>query len=319
MLCLALMSPSLARADGGPSAAEQAEARTRYKKGLELYDEGAFDAALIELQRAHELSPSYKILYNVALVYLQLNDYAGSLKNFKRYLADGGKKVDGKRKAEIEKEIAKLQARVATVTLEVNVEGATVSVDDLEVGQTPLEAPLVLNAGKRRLSLQKRGYSPFAKVVVLAGGDEKKLSFELKSTAASAAATGKAGAKGPLGKGPEPKADEGPTRPVPWLWWGVTGGLAAGTAVAGVLTLGAQKDLDDKKATPAGKSTLDDAATKTRTLAVVTDVLLVGTLAAGGYATYLTFFAPPEEPKKDKKASLRLGIGPGSVSMAGSF
>lgn len=317
--CLILLSPAVAGAQGSPKPEEQAEARTRYKKGLELYEEGAFDAALTELQRAYDLAPSYKILYNVGLVYLQLNDYAGALRNFKKYLDDGGKKIDQKRRAEIDKEIAKLQTRIATVELSVNVEGAEVSVDDLDVGETPLDQPLIVNAGKRKISVQKSGYAPVTKVVVVAGGDKKQLSFELKSGAAAPPAPGKGASPTPPTKpekAPEPK---GPKRKVPWLWWGVTGGLAAGTTAFGLLTLSAQSDLDDKKQHPAKKAELDDAAQKTRTFAIVTDVLLVGTVAAGGYATYLTFFKKPEDPQQDQAASLAVGFGPGSVSVAGSF
>ncbi len=87
--------PSVARAQ---SKDEVAEARAHYKKGLDLYEDHAFDAALIEFQRAYDTAPSYKILYNLALVYLQLNDWAGSLRSFNRYLDDGGKKIDAKRR-----------------------------------------------------------------------------------------------------------------------------------------------------------------------------------------------------------------------------
>jgi len=322
VLCLgvSLASPP-AVAQPATKPDDSAEARTRYKKGMDLYEEGAFDAALTELQRAYDLAPSYKILYNVALVYMQLNDFAGALRNFRKYLDDGGKKIDQKRRADVEKEIAKLQSRVANIELSVNVEGAEVTVDDLDVGETPLDAPLVVNAGKRKIGVSKSGYVPANKVVVVAGGDKKKLALELRPGNAPAATPGPAPSSGgatpskttPTQSGPAPKG-----RKVPWLWWGVTGGLAAGTAVVGVVTLGAQKDLDDKKAHPADRQSLDDAANKTRTLAIVTDVLLVGTVAVGGYATYRTFFAKPSDATQDR-ARLSLGVGPGRVELSGSF
>jgi len=313
--CLATATPAFA---DKPKPAELAEARTRYKKGLELYQEGAFDAALIELQRAYDLAPSYKILYNVALVDLQLNDYAGALKNFRQYLEEGGKKVDAKRRAEVDKEIDKLVGRVATVTVSTNVDGAEVMVDDLKVGETPLDKPMLVSAGKRKITLSKDGYVSVSRVVVVAGGDEKTLELKLRTPAEAKAASDK---KPAAGTGGEKKpVEQGPTRPVPWLWWGITGGLAVGTSVAGVLTLGAESDLDKKKQHPATKQELDDAASKTRTLAVVTDVFLVGTLAVGGYATYLTFFSDEKpDPKAEKKSAWALAVGPTSVSVAGSF
>ncbi|MBK7580568.1 MAG: PEGA domain-containing protein [Myxococcales bacterium] len=317
--CAVLFSPTPSFADGS-KADDQAEARTRYKKGLDLYEEGAFDAALTELQRAYDLAPSYKILYNISLVYLQINDHAGALRSFKKYLADGGKKVDQKRRAEIDKEIAKLQTRVASVDVKVNVDGAQVSLDDLEVGETPLDQPLTVNAGKRKISVSKSGYATVNKVVVVAGGDKSSLTLELRQ-GSSPATPQTGGVTKPRPSTPEkkrPEADSG--REIPWLWWGVTGGLATGTAVFGVLALGAQNDLDAKKKHPASKQSLDDSASKTRTLAIVTDVFLVGTLAVGGYASYLTFIKSPDDPKHDKSATnVVVGVGPGSVSVAGTF
>lgn len=303
-------------AQAQPKPAEMAEARERYKKGLELYEEGAFDAARTELQRAYDIWPSYKILYNLGLVHTQLNDFAGALRSFKKYLEDGGKKIDAKRRGEVEKEIAKLEKRVATVALEVNVDGADISVDDLDVGESPLDKPLVLNAGKRKIGVTKSGYQPFIKVLVLAGADTKTLVVKLKTPSAAAPA-GKTGGRGK----PDHEKPEGPKSHVPWVWWGITVGLAAGAVVTGVLALSAQEDLDDKKSRPATKQSLDDAATKTRALAIVTDVLLVGTIAAGSYATYRTFFKKPKDPRADKtkKASLDVIAGPGGVALSGTF
>jgi hypothetical protein len=315
VLALLLTTPRASFAD--PKPEDMAEARDRYKKGLELYEEGAFDAALTELQRAYDIAPSYKILYNLGLVYTQLNDFAGALRSFRKYLNDGGKKIDAKRRSDVEKEITKLEKRVATIELAVNVAGADVAVDDLDVGQTPLEAPLIVNAGKRKISVRKDGYQPFVKVLVVAGADKKPLDVVLEpgTEAPPGPAPG-----GKVGKKTKPEKPPEPSSRVPWLWWGITGGLAAGTAVTGVLTLGAQKDLDDKKAKPATKQSLDDAASKTRTLAIVTDVLLVGTVAVGSYATYLTFFKKEtRDPRADKKSSLDLRIGPGSVAFGGTF
>lgn len=320
VLCLGCLLVSIATPALGdaPKPQELAEARNRYKKGLELYQEGAFDAALIELQRAYDLAPSYKILYNIGLVDLQLNDYAGALRTFRKYLEEGGKKIDAKRRAEVEKEIDKLQGRVATLTLKTKVSGAEVLVDDLKVGETPLSEPLLVTAGKRKISLVKEGYVGENRVIVIAGGDTKTIELELRSTAEAQAERKKQDDK-PVKSGRTDQPKE-PGRPVPWLLWGITGGLAAGTAVAGVLTLGAQKDLEDQRERPSTKDDLDSAAQKTRTFAIVTDVLLVGTVAVGGYATYKTFFADP--PKKDpraEKASLGVSVGPGSVAVSGTF
>src|SRR5689334_10179045 len=78
VLAAAALAVPSASAQQQPSPKALAEARQRYDKGKQLYSEGAFDAALAELQRSYELAPSYKILYNIALVQRARNDFAGS-------------------------------------------------------------------------------------------------------------------------------------------------------------------------------------------------------------------------------------------------
>jgi len=67
---LALTLPSFtASAQGTVTAAAQTEAASRFKKGLELFKDGDYQAALIELRRANELAPNYNVLYNIGQVY----------------------------------------------------------------------------------------------------------------------------------------------------------------------------------------------------------------------------------------------------------
>ena len=77
----------------GPAAAQTDEARTQFEQGIALYDEGKYDQAAIAFQRAFELKPSYKILYNIAQAQNQLGHYAAALEAFARYLAEGGDAV----------------------------------------------------------------------------------------------------------------------------------------------------------------------------------------------------------------------------------
>jgi hypothetical protein len=319
LLAVSATATSPALAGDAPKPEDVNEARSRYKKGLDLYEDGAFDAALIEFQRAYDTAPSYKILYNIGLVYLQLNDYAGALRTFKKYVDDGGKKIDTKRRAEVDREIKKLEGRVASLTIKVNVEGAEVSIDDLEVGETPIDYAVFVNAGKRKVSAAKSGYAPATRVVVLAGGDEKTIELELRpGSAGPQPLQTKPAAPLEKPKHEKPVKEATPGRSVPWLLWGVTGALAIGATTAGVLTLQSQNDFNNKKDHPASKDVLDKASKKTRTLAIVTDVLIGGTVVVGGYATYLTFFEPQKEPAADSTA-LQFRVGPGRVEVGGRF
>jgi hypothetical protein len=316
-----IASPALAQA---PTKEQIAEARQHYQKGLELYEEGDYDAALVELQRAYDTAPAYKILYNLGLVHRQLKDYAGAVRAFRKFLEDGGKKIDAKRRAEIEKEVEKLQGRVAQVKLVTNVDGAMVLVDDQEVAETPLDAPLIINQGRRKITVSMSGYSSATRVIKLAGGDSTELRLELRKSGSGDAAGPSTGP----GKSTQPDPDKPDTPPetdtagsgFPWLPWAITGALATGTVVVGAMTLSAQSDLASERDSVTTRAKLDDAESKTRTLALVTDVLLAATVVSAGISLYITL-GSSDEPAQKEKASrpLQLGVGPGSVTLRGAF
>lgn len=299
-----------------PSASAMAEAKMRYERGLKLYDEGNYDAARVEMQRAYELAPTYRILYNLGLVHRQLNDYAAALRSFTQYLTEGGKKVEPKRRAEVEKYLVDLKAHVATVTVEVDKPGAEVSIDDATVGTSPLPEPVLVNAGKRRITARIAGRPPETKVVTVAGGDAVTVKLELAEPVSD---------KPPPAPLPAPTKPKTSTTPL-YVAWGATAGLAVGAGVSATLLFLASRDLRNLKGEPAPvRADLESAASKTKTWALVTDIFLAGTLVAGGVATYLTLRSEgrsdgrSDAPKAPPHAGLHLGVGLGFVTLSGGF
>ena len=305
------LAPQVASAQptSAPSQKNTDEAVVRYKRALDLFNDGSFDAALLEFRRAYELAPNYRVLYNIALVNVQLNDYAGALGAFEQYLADGGSEVPAARTEEVKHEIARLGPRVATLDVTTDEPGADISVDDLPIGKTPLAHPVRINAGRRRISVASAGHVPQARLVEAAGGDAIQLKFELNEPHATPA-----GAPTPIEAPPTPREEN---RHFPWFAWTVTGALAAGTAVTGVLALKAHSDQDDTKhrlgATP---GELDAASKKTQHLALASDILLGATAVMGGISIYLTARSPSHPATSDQA---KLTLLPGGVSAQFEF
>ncbi len=316
-----------------PNAKALAEARTRYEKGKQLYSEGAFDAALAELQRSYELAPSYKILYNIALVQRARNDFAGSLSAYEKYLSDGGKELASARKQEVQKEVDNLRGLVAKADIKTSVADAEISVDDSPVGKSPLSG-LVLNPGSHRISATKEGRQAAVKVIKVAGGDAITVELDLPdasapqpTTTATVApiptdtATGSGTTTAPLptstGTGeplPPPRA-RGPV----WVGWAVTGALAVGAGVTGGLAMaksGQHSDLRAKAGTTAAE--LEASRSDAKTLALVTDILVPCAVVAGVVTLY--FSVRSLEPAKTGKTQLQFGasptVGPSGVSGA---
>lgn len=300
------LAPQLASAEPASAPAQKNldEAVVRYKRALDLFNDGSFDAALLEFRRAYELAPNYRVLYNIALVNVQLNDYAAALGAFEQYLKDGGAEVPAARTEEVKREIARLSPRVATLDVTTDVPGADLSVDDLPIGKTPLTHPVRINAGRRRISVAADGHIPQARVVEAAGGDAIQLKFDMNEPHQAATPT----APAPIEAPPTPREE---SRHFPWIAWSVTGALAAGTAVTGVLALKAHSDQDDTKhRLGASPSELDSARSKTQHFALASDILLGATVVMGGISIYLTARSPGHPATSDQA---KLTVLPGGV------
>src|SRR5262249_20193858 len=141
--------------------------------------EGDFSAALIEFRRAYELDPRFQALYNIGETYYQLQDYANALRTLDKYLHDGGAQVGAGRREEVEQEINKLKTRVAQLDIVVAARDVEIAVDDVPVGKTPLPGPLMVSAGRRRITATRPGRPPVTQIIDLAGGDSRRLAITL--------------------------------------------------------------------------------------------------------------------------------------------
>lgn len=281
-------------ANASPST--KAEAARHFKRGLELFDENDYQGALIEFERAYQILPTYQVLYNIGQVHYQLQNYAGALKSFESFLSEGGDKIPADRRADVERDIAKLRARIATVEV-TSSPGATIYVDDNPVGTAPLSAPIQISTGRRRLRATLPSRTPIEKTLELAGGDAVKvdLTFEPVST-------------GPVAQ------EEEPHRSPPWALWGVAGALAIGTGVTGVLALTESGTVNDLRTNGGAFTDYDDARHKMRTLSVVTDILGAATIVVVGVATYFTVASG----KKSSSAAHAPLLRPGMLGSAGA-
>jgi hypothetical protein len=91
----------------------EAEARRHYDRAVERFVAGDYPQALLELQRAAELRPSYKLWYSMGQVRAALGDAAGASRAYQTYLDQGGAKLSPERRAQVREEIAALARRAS--------------------------------------------------------------------------------------------------------------------------------------------------------------------------------------------------------------
>ena len=315
------------------------EARARYERALSLYEDGVYDAALVELRRAYELRPSYKLLYNIGQVRLALKDYAGALEAYQQYLRDGGGQIPAARVETVQKEMARLEQRVARLDVQVDVQGADVSIDDVSVGTSPLAGPLLVNSGTRRLTVRHPDYPEQTARVSIAGGEQKAVPFSLAGRPPEAHATAtqpeaKPAADAALKAAPvaavavtsreDEVARHKRARVAMWTSWSVTGALGL-TAIG--LAAGAAKNngkLDDARgavgdAADAKQAELEDLKDKTHRLAIMTDVFTGAAVAAAGVSLWLTLRARPHDDGKDTGSRTHVDVGLARVQLRTEF
>jgi hypothetical protein len=283
-----------------------------FKKGVDFYKEADFRAALVEFKRAYDVSNhDYRVLYNVAQCEYQLTNYVGALNAFEKYLADGGSQIKDEKRGEVLAEIAKLKGRVGLVTFKVDPATAKLTVDG-EAAAKVGEA-VKLNPGSHKVEVSATGFERTTESVDVGSGDVRTVEIKLK-VAASAAP-------------PTSVTDSGPSWTGPIVGFAITGGLAVGTVVFGVLASGKSSDLVEAKKlpnpTPDSLKSLDSSV---GTFALVTDVFLGATVVAAGISTYLTIRTLSDSPRGPErkldgtpKGSVRLVPTLGGGVLVGSF
>jgi tetratricopeptide (TPR) repeat protein len=286
-MSFAVASPLAMAEPNAPAVSDPSvdEARARFQKGVQLFHEGGFGAALAEFQKAYQIAPSYRLLYNIAQVHYELHDYVSAQKAFKQYLAEGGGEVAADRREQVGAEIQKLEGRIAAVEVATNIDGAEVRIDEVPVGVSPLRAAVPVNAGPRRISISKTGYPPTARNVTLAGGDHVRVVIDLQPTLA-ARPVAVEDSKKPV----QPKSTAPPiarSNNAMWVSLAATAVLGVGTGVSALLLRDAKKSFEQElDAFPTTKQKIDAARSRMVRYGAFTDGFAAATVVTGALSLY---------------------------------
>lgn len=299
----ALSAPREAHADQAkPAAGKADEASQHFKSGVAFYKDKDFTAALVEFKRAYELVPNYSVLYNLGQTARELKDYAAALTAYERYLREGDAKISAARRKEVTAAVEELRRKVGKIKVVTSVEGAEIAVDDVPVGVSPLADPLLVNAGRRKVSARSSGTTPAQRVVDIASMEETTVTLDLPKIDAA-----------PPKVTPPPPVKKGPPLAA-WVMLSATGAFTLGAAVTGGLAVSAHGGLKDALATfPGDEKTIAAAQSRTRTFAITTDVL-GGVAIASAVTTAVLFLVVPRTSEK-----AAIAVSPTGVVVRGVF
>jgi len=309
----------LSAADGVPVD----EAQLHFRRGVQLYADGDPAGALGELRRAYALVPSYRVLFNLGQVAYQCGDHAAAFGYLTRYLTEGGNQLPDARRKEVARDLSALRAWVGFLSIETKEPALRVTVDDADVGTSPLSAPIAANAGRRRIEIAARSGERQTRIVDLSAGEILSVAFGPVGSAVAPAPTRASEAQAPLPviEAPRPPSPAPPpvilaprlpttsTAPgpvaatpvardrrasgTPWVTWALAAVAAGGAAATGALAWSSSQSLHDRAATyPARASELQDLRAREQRYALASDGLLAGAVVLSAIALYLTLTRP---------------------------
>ncbi len=155
-------------------------ARADYAAARILYEDGDYAGAFTKLQAAYLASKDARLLWNMAACEKELRHYANVISLLERYLAEGKDVIRADEREATGELLLTVQAFVNELELVVEPEGAQLYLDGVEVGRSPLERPLRVDMGKRKLLVQKAGFVPQQADIDLGGGKRMSLRISLK-------------------------------------------------------------------------------------------------------------------------------------------
>jgi PEGA domain len=308
LLCAALVT-SAAGADDGTASRQ---ASKHFQHAVSLYGEADYRAALVEFKRAYTLAPNPSVLYNVGETQYELQDYAGALTTFEHFLAEAA--AGDAHRPEVDADLEVLRARVGHVTIVTVPPGADVTVDDQPAGKTPLDRPLLVSIGHRKVVAAIGGRAPITRYVDVAADDNLSITLQLPD--APEAVPGLETSSNPVDAVGAPHGNR------TWriVGWSTAGALAAGAVTFGVLAILESRDLATARdAFPASSQTLSHDSQLTTTYSVVADSLAAAAVVVGSVTLLSTWLSSSGAPRTGSSGATRIMLGPTSLRLQTTF
>jgi len=181
-----LLLAAPARADLAFAADDQArakaEALVHFEKGVRLGESGSYREAAAEFERAYRLSPHYAVLYNLGQAYMALGQPVEAVEALQRYLTEGASQVPAPRRSEVQAVLKQQRARIGSVAIDANVDGAVLLIDGVTVGRSPLPSPVRVARGEHLVTAVLEGYRATPRTITVTG-DGTRMAVVLERTA----------------------------------------------------------------------------------------------------------------------------------------
>ena len=169
------------------AASAKEEAKQHFDAGNALIENEDYAAATAEFELSVRLFPTKMGLFNLANCYKALTRYGDALDALARLQREFSGKL-----GELATEVAALQSTiegmVGGVTVRIDRDGATVFLDNVVVGTSPLAKPLVVAPGDHAIGVRLAGYQDAVQIVRVVARTQSEVSLALAVALAAPAA-----------------------------------------------------------------------------------------------------------------------------------
>ena len=291
---------------------QKGDAFARQNKAVDAKSQ--YENAVTAFEKAIETGDDPSVYLQLAAVDEKLGTLATAYRHLK-VLVDPktGAKPDVVKKGQAK--LDELSTKIGLVTLTVTPDGTSISLAGKQIAEAPMTEPLAFDPGTYAVTLAAVGYQPKeVELKVEAGSEsERKIALEPMKVVVR-----------PIGEEEPDHPVEGPKEPsiLPiYVGAGATVGLVLVATVTGISAVSQHSTYTDPQTTSADRK---DAQSSGRTLAHVTDICLVGALAAGAFTTYWYAYKwAPQMKALGKDHWLLIGPwasnGAGGAVVSGSF
>lgn len=306
LITWASLAPTAFAQDAPPDDAARAQAREQFALGVERYEANDHRGALEAFQEAYRLAPHPNVRVNMANCYEQLNRPLEAFHHFERFLVEA-ETPSRQQRREVEAALTRLRQQVGEVRFAIAPDGAQVTIDAAETRLSPILDPVRLTAGTHHVEVRMDGYRTARREIQVVGGQAERVSFALEPGEDEPVAA--------LAPSEEP-VDEGPAEAEVSISEEPAGGgfefrltapsIIAGSAaiaftataiITGALALDANGAFEDavarsnapgasQQAREQARSDGLAASDRANTLSIVTDVFIIGAIAAAGITTF---------------------------------
>jgi hypothetical protein len=277
----------------------------------------SYENAITAYEKAIETSGDINIHFDLAIVEEKAGQLDRAAMHYRVIVKGEGARADLVKKATARYD--DITTKTGLVTLITKPENATISLDGLEIAKTPLADPIVLMPGNYTLTLDAEGHASKEVEINVEAGSETERTIEL-DIAKEQTKPVKPIAKPEVQQPETPEAPPvGPSKLPLYVGLGATGGFALVATITGIMAVGKHSTFEDKNASPSARQ---DAKDSGKTLALVTDICLVGAIGAGAFTAYWYFRKyKPAKANMETKTAVVPWVQPdaGGVSFAGSF